>query len=1005
MPGLMRSSARNLSGETSQLRIAERERTRFLRRPMLVGCLGRCVALVVLAAASSHVAAQTYSYTTLAGRATTGCIDGAAGDARFHLPEGLAVDGRGNVYVADSGNHSIRQITPEGVVTTVAGGAGLRGRLDGAGYAAGFNHPIALAVDRAGTLFVSDHYNHLVRRISPAGVVTTLAGRAGVAGSADGPGPEARFNFPAGVAVDEWGNVFVADSGNAAIRRISATGVVTTIAGEAGRPGTTDGVGVVARFGRPFGLAIDAKGVLYVSDRLITGSSRSPTIFHSIRRISVEGTVTTVADSVRSPSLGLMVESSGPTGLAVDAAGVIYVGNPLRKIVQSVSLDGIVTTLAGQLYDGWAIDGPAAQARFSGPAGVALDSQGNLYVADSGSHSIRKVSTGGVVSTLAGPLTDSGRADGTGGLARFEGPRGVVGDGAGGLFVADTGNCTIRRITAAGVVTTWVGRAGVRGTADGVGSEARFWGPVGLAQDGQGGLIVTDSSSVRRISVEGIVTTIAGDSSESGGTDGVGKAARFFGLGGVVVDGRGNIVVADSGNCTIRQISPQGIVSTLAGVVGGSGSVDGWRTAARFSGPVGLAIDQMGNLFIADRGGSCAIRKLSPDGEVTTVAGAFGRSGIVDGIAGAARFSDPAGLAFDPEGNLFVADASNIRRISPSGTVTTVAEIGFGTYFGSANRRDNAAQFASFWGIAVGPSGVLSITDPTSNTLVRGVPQPDPPRLANVSVLTTLGPGEDAITLGVIVGGVGSHGVKPLLARAVGPALVPLGVGGVLADPRLEVYAGRSWQDGNDNWDGQSALTALFARVEAFPFASASSKDAALAFTPVTPRGTTVRVTGDGLTGGTVLAELYDATPVAEFTTTTPRFTNVSVLRSVGRGLTVGFIVGGQGLRNLLVRAVGPSLAAFGVSSALANPAIELFDGRSRSIASNDDWADPITAYYSAYDVVRAVSTQVGAFDISSGGSRDAALLVTLAPGSHTVQVRSVDGTDGLVLVEIYEVP
>jgi hypothetical protein len=240
-----------------------------------------------------------------------------------------------------------------------------------------------------------------------------------------------------------------------------------------------------------------------------------------------------------------------------------------------------------------------------------------------------------------------------------------------------------------------------------------------------------------------------------------------------------------------------------------------------------------------------------------------------------------------------------------------------------------------------------------------------------------------------------------VIARAVGPSLAPFGVTGFLADPKMEFYSGTTKVIEDDDWGGGQDQISSFAKIGAFPLTAA--QDATLFLTLAAPAGgNTVRVSGKGNATGTVLAELYDNTPVAVFNPTTPRLLNLSVLKDVGPGLTVGFIIGGTDTMRVLIRGIGPSLAAFGVGGPLADPKIELFNGQSQSIATNDNWGD---AGALAAATIASRFTQVGAFGLSSPASKDAALFSTLVPGNYTVQVRSADATTGLVLVEVYEVP
>ena len=263
-----------------------------------------------------------------------------------------------------------------------------------------------------------------------------------------------------------------------------------------------------------------------------------------------------------------------------------YSNSTIRRITPA----GDVSTLAGPAGSTGSADGPRAAARFSSPQGVAVDTAGNVYVADTGNNTIRKITPAGIVSTLAGLAGTPGSTDGTGSAARFDGPYGVAADTAGNVYVADISNSTIRKITPAGEVTTLAGLAGSFGSADGTGSAARFDFPASVAVDRAGTVYVADfsSSTIRKITPAGEVSTLAGLANNYGSTDGPGSAARFLGPLGVAVDAAGNVYVADNNNHTIRKITPAGVVSTLAGLAEDPGSTDGAGSAARFSFPQGV---------------------------------------------------------------------------------------------------------------------------------------------------------------------------------------------------------------------------------------------------------------------------------------------------------------------------------------------------------------------------------------------------------------------------------
>lgn len=313
---------------------------------------------------------------TLAGSGSSGSADRTGNEASFNIPQDVAVDSVGNVYVADTQNNKIRKITSAGVVATLAG-SGASGAVDGTGIAASFSYPQGVAVDSSGNVYVAEYYK--IRKITPAGAVTTLAG-SGVPGSKDGTGAAASFFYPGGIAVDDIGNVYVADGSNNKIRKITPAGVVTTFAGS-GVSGSEDGTGTEASFSYPGGVAVDKNENVYVAD------SRN----HKIRKITPAGVVTTLAGSGRPGSRdGTAASFFGPDGVAVDSSGDVYVVDSGNHKIRKITPAGVVTTLAGSGALG-AVDGTGSAASFYVPLGVAVDSSGNMYVADPSNNLIRKI--------------------------------------------------------------------------------------------------------------------------------------------------------------------------------------------------------------------------------------------------------------------------------------------------------------------------------------------------------------------------------------------------------------------------------------------------------------------------------------------------------------------------------------------------------------------------------------------------------------------------------------
>ncbi|HXC98616.1 MAG TPA: hypothetical protein VN048_04690 [Verrucomicrobiae bacterium] len=679
---------------------------------------------------------QAYTWTTLAGLASSGATDGIGNNAQFSDPWGMAVDAAGNLFVADSGNNTIREITPAGAVTTIAGFAGTSGAADGTNSSARFDFPVAITVDASTNLYVADQFNNTIRKVARVGnnwVVSTIAGLAGSPGEVDGTNNGSRFNSVQGIAVDTNGNLFIGDttvSGGepmGALRKIVRIGtnwVTTTVANG---------------FPQINGVALDKTGQIYITE--YTGFNGS------VSKITVTGTnwaATNVGSVFR------------PVGIGVDSTGNVIVSDYGNYQIDKFSLIGtswVGSLIAGQGYPviGNA-DGTGAGAQFLFPAGVVLDSANNIYVADSGNNSVRLVTEAGNVSTIAGSTGSSGSVNGTGNAARFNNPWGLAVGTSGSVYVADLVNDDIRRITPDGVVATTAGTARAAGTNDGTGSNARFEYPDAVAADASGNVYLADNANftIRKITPSGVVNTIAGLAATSGSADGLGTNARFSGPSAIAVDRSGIIYVADSnakffyvnanfgdygisenygtGNYTIRKLAPSGsnwMVSTIAGNAGHLGETNGTGTNALFGDPEGIAVDAATNLYVADSGNS-TIRKLKLVGNawtVSTIAGS-GSRGSSDGTNTSSSFDLPNGITVDSASNLYVADANNhaIRKITPVGTNWVVSTIGgLAGARGSADGAGSGARFFYPYGIAVGSDFSLYVADTFNNTIRKGV--------------------------------------------------------------------------------------------------------------------------------------------------------------------------------------------------------------------------------------------------------------------------------------------
>lgn len=590
-----------------------------------------------------------------------GSMDGTGLEAQFFQPRALAVDRAGTIYVADSGNATIRKIDPKGVVTTFAGMAGQSGSADGAGSAARFYGPSAVAVDRDGYVYVGDSSNGVIRKISPQGIVTTLAGTAGQHGAVDGLGPAARFFSPSGIALDSVGNLFVADSGHA-VRKVAPDGNVTTFAGKLGESAFVVADGDQARFEGVSAVAVDAQDRVYVFEN--RRLRRFDSAGHALPWGGAPQGVVALDTSVCRIGQGIAVAPNGDLIVACSehAFRITIPPDQLHMQVLRIAPAGTISVVAGQGSGN--IDGPAAVARFNDPWGVAVRSDGNILVSEVGNHAIRQIDTQGVVSTLAGG-TGEGFADGHGPAARFSNPSAIVTAPDGNLYVADGDNGQVRRVSFSGDVSTLT-MVAEDGTALSAGAGMVF--SMAVATDGRvylsyvsrsssspaTGIGILDAPGRYRVLISGTQPylpppyTMAALGAgvcypvsigpgvygiEQLLSDGTRKiiATGFTYPGAIAVDASGIVYVADLLDHTVRAVDAQGTVRLVAGKPGEAGYVDGNGEQARLNRPSSLTVDDTGNLYVADATGT--VRKITKDGQVSTVGGPPGSLNGIKGLA------------------------------------------------------------------------------------------------------------------------------------------------------------------------------------------------------------------------------------------------------------------------------------------------------------------------------------------------------------------------------------
>ncbi|RYD20527.1 MAG: choice-of-anchor D domain-containing protein [Verrucomicrobiaceae bacterium] len=587
--------------------------------------------------------------TSYAGKfGVSGIEDGPLSEVAFSYLRGLVFDPAGSLYLSDGSK--VRKVTTDGEVIHVAGSyVGTQGHADATGGAARFNIPEELAVDLSGNVFVIDNNN--IRRITPFGVVTTFAGpgSSGNTGMVNGSGTNVRFTNPTGIVAAPDGNLYVADDGNHAIRKITPSGVVTILAGSSAREsGHVDGTGSAARFNGISSLALDRDGNLVVTSnqtvRRITMAGVVTTVAGSP---GVAGDKDGSAGEARFSDL---------QGIAVGISGEILVTELENLTVRRIAPSGVVTTLAGFTAKSGNRDGTGPDARFLSPNGMALDLSGNLWVTDTSNHTIRKVTPAGVVTTVAGVAGIEGDYNGTGNEAGFRYPSHITRDLSGNFLISDNGNQQIRKMTPAGVVTTLAGAPGASGTADGTATAARFYSPRGSAMDLQGNLIVADSANhaIRRVTPNRVVTTISGVKGTSGSNVSYSSSTYYSAPRAVAVTQDGSIYVVDRNNYCVRRVLASGEAPTIAGDSSSSSRVDGPGNVARFLSPMAIAADTDGNLLVAD---GPVLRKitLSPSVTVSTVAGTTSSAAGDSGTGSSVYFGNINGITMGSPGTVYLS--------------------------------------------------------------------------------------------------------------------------------------------------------------------------------------------------------------------------------------------------------------------------------------------------------------------------------------------------------------
>ena len=652
---------------------------------------------------------------------------GQAANAPLRVVDQLTSDGAGNLYAVDADNAVVVRTAPDGSATVVAGN-GIQGYSGDGGIAtqASLNHPAGIAVDPTGVLYISDTSNHRIRKVDASGVITTIAGTGHSGYGGDGsPAVAALLSFPGSLALDKAGNVFFNDGANHVLRRIGTDGIITTVAGNGQTGYSGEGAALQVAVNATNGLAFDSAGNLYFGD----SSSHLRRLTPAGKTELVAGTGTAGFSGENVPATSAQIKTV--EGIAVDAVDTIYFGDFNNGRVRRINRSGIISTYAGSGSIVTSGNGGPALSAGMNPYALAIDPQGNLWLEDFYTFTIRRVDQATLkISAVVGAadfrLVPNG-SSATNAYLWF--PRGVAADGSGNLLIADSTANHIQKVTPAGAFSTIAGTGSPGCCFDnGPATAALLNGPYSVTTDAAGSIYFSDRGNhrVRKISTSGMITTVAGAGSFSSGGSFDGDAgpatkAHLNLPAGIAFDAAGNLFIADEYNHRVRRMALDGTISTFAGngMAGYSGD-GGPATMAQLNFPVSLAFDSAGNLYIADLSNN-RVRMVTPGGTISTFAG-NGKAGYSGdgGQAKSASLNGPISLTFDPTGNLYMAEngaGQRIRRISPAGIITTIAGQGFAGFAGDGGPSTQALINSPDGSMAVS-NGNLYFTD-TSNQRVR----------------------------------------------------------------------------------------------------------------------------------------------------------------------------------------------------------------------------------------------------------------------------------------------
>ncbi len=588
---------------------------------------------------------------------------GPAASSDLDQPNGVAVDDSGNLYIADTGNDVIERVTPSGTLSIVAGIAGQAGApTAGPASASKLYQPQGIALDSSGDLFIADTQNNLVEKVTSGGTLSIIAGKAGQFGApTPGPASASKLNLPGGVAIDSSGDLYIADTDNSLVEEVTS-GTLSILAGKVGQPGApTPGPASSSDLWGPSGVAIDASGDLYIADYQ-----------NSVVEKVAGGTLSILAGEsshagLPTPGAATSSELGNPMALALDGTGALYIADNTNDLIEKVTAGGTLSVIAGNGPLGGApTPGPAASSALGSPVDVATDAAGDLYIADAGNNVVEKITPSGTLSILAGdgqagpptpgPATSSGLSD----------PTAVAVDNQGNLYIADPLDDVVEKVTPGGTLSIIAGQVGQTGPPTPGPATSSDMQPFGLAVDGSGDVYIADdietltatAAYVLEVTPSGTLSIVAGSGLIGSPTAGPATSSEFSFPEGLAVDGAGNLYISDVYANVVAKVTPSGTLSIVAGNGQMGAPLPGPATSSPLNNPAGIAVDGSGDLFIANTG-SNDVLSVSPSETLSILAGSGNIGPPTPGPASASALDSPLGVAADANGNVYIADATN----------------------------------------------------------------------------------------------------------------------------------------------------------------------------------------------------------------------------------------------------------------------------------------------------------------------------------------------------------